>query len=433
MNHNNAPSIGKLVRTTFFVYVVVAIVLFLFSVIALKRLCDEIIHDSLKAEANYFWNSVNDDNYPNLIQSKGFNSFYTGTENGYQQDVPENLRQLNLGFHEIDEADRTYTIYVSESHNRRLYLKYEHDHLNIIVHQIYLYQALMFVIFMVVMYLLSVRWLIKIINPMMSMASELKQKGVNSSVEVFDNVTNSQNAGQEVKVLSSSLCILITRINELITRERNFTRDASHEMRSSMTVMRFACENISDDETLSAFSRDNVERLERSIKNLDDLISGLLMLARDTEQTYETEKVQISKVLLDVIESQTPIIEANNNTITTMFIDETIVDAPPQAVFVILTNLINNAAKYTNNGTIKVTARQRYVIVEDTGSGIPQDKLKKIFDVFQRGERQHSDGEGVSTGFGIGLAIVKRLSERFDWKINMESEVNKGTTITIEF
>lgn len=82
---------------------------------------------------------------------------------------------------------------------------------------------------------------------------------------------------------------------------------------------------------------------------------------------------------------------------------------------------------YTENGQVSVRLDGNSVSIEDSGRGMPQQQIESMFKPYQRGENP-----GAS-GFGIGLAIVKRLSDRFNWPINVASELGAGTTVRLEF
>jgi len=94
---------------------------------------------------------------------------------------------------------------------------------------------------------------------------------------------------------------------------------------------------------------------------------------------------------------------------------------------VLLGNLLRNACHYTDEGSVTVTLRRGSIVITDTGIGMCPDELAKVFEPFFRG------GDMRSGGQGIGLSIVRRLSERYGWPVSIESEPGHGTTATIRF
>jgi signal transduction histidine kinase len=90
-------------------------------------------------------------------------------------------------------------------------------------------------------------------------------------------------------------------------------------------------------------------------------------------------------------------------------------------------NLLRNAANYTEQGVISVTVTEKGVMIEDSGVGMSQEELKNVFTPYYR-------APGTSqSGHGVGLSIVKRLSDRFGWNVKMDSELEHGTRVTVGF
>ena len=101
--------------------------------------------------------------------------------------------------------------------------------------------------------------------------------------------------------------------------------------------------------------------------------------------------------------------------------------APPRVLSVMLGNLLRNACHYTDAGTVTVTLRRGSIDVTDTGVGMSADELAQVFEPFYRAGDRRKDGQG------IGLSIVRRLSERYRLAGRLDSERGHGTTATIRF
>jgi signal transduction histidine kinase len=101
--------------------------------------------------------------------------------------------------------------------------------------------------------------------------------------------------------------------------------------------------------------------------------------------------------------------------------------APPRVFAVLFSNLLRNACNYTDAGSVAVRVQAGRIVIEDTGIGMSREELAQAFDPFFRG------GDMRQGGHGIGLNIVRRLSERFGWPVRMDSEVGKGTRVTVTF
>jgi signal transduction histidine kinase len=94
---------------------------------------------------------------------------------------------------------------------------------------------------------------------------------------------------------------------------------------------------------------------------------------------------------------------------------------------VVVSNLLRNACSYTDAGRIEVILEQDRIVVRDTGIGMSQDSMFRAFEPFYRADPSRPNGTG------LGLSIVRRLCERFGWKVELESVLGRGTTATIRF
>jgi signal transduction histidine kinase len=99
-------------------------------------------------------------------------------------------------------------------------------------------------------------------------------------------------------------------------------------------------------------------------------------------------------------------------------------------VAIVLGNLIRNAVLYTNEGSVTIIIKEHSVVIEDTGIGMTVEQTKKIFQPYYRAEQS---GKTTRKGYGVGLTIVKRLSNRFNWVVEVESKVGVGTRIEVFF
>ena len=101
--------------------------------------------------------------------------------------------------------------------------------------------------------------------------------------------------------------------------------------------------------------------------------------------------------------------------------------APPRVFQVVVSNLLRNACSYTDRGRIDVILEPDRVIVRDTGIGMSAESMVRVFEPFYRADPNRPHGSG------LGLSIVSRLCDRFGWKIELDSELGRGTTATIRF
>lgn len=231
----------------------------------------------------------------------------------------------------------------------------------------------------------------------------------------------------------------ITRIERLEGIRQEFLSNVSHELRTPLTAI------LAFVETLEAGAIDDAESAHRFLsiirKNanrMNDLIGDILELSaiEAGNVSVRTEQVELKPVVNDVISSLAKKVESQGVSVINAVGSEATVFADARRLEQMLTNLVENAIKFTReNG--KVTVRfesgklngRDNIIVDDTGEGIPAQHLERLFERFYRVDRARSRELG---GTGLGLAIVKHLARAHAGEVTVTSEVGKGTTFTIE-
>jgi signal transduction histidine kinase len=103
------------------------------------------------------------------------------------------------------------------------------------------------------------------------------------------------------------------------------------------------------------------------------------------------------------------------------------VEANRSALALVLTNLVGNAARYTDTGYVSFTFADGWLRIEHTGRGVPLDALSRVFERFYRADTAHAGAQG----FGIGLSIVRKIRDRYAWSIQLESEPGRGTRVSV--
>jgi len=228
-------------------------------------------------------------------------------------------------------------------------------------------------------------------------------------------------------VLFDAILHLGERLKSYVARERNFTRDASHELRSPLTVINIAADMLLEEPTISIIAKKNLHRIKRAIVDMEELTEAFLLLARETDSALTKEQVCINDVLREEIERSTLLKKNKDISINLLLNNKLYTQASDKVLSVLFGNLIRNAILYTDQGQVDISIDKQSVIISDSGQGIEQHKVKEIFEPFVRGKNNNSHGHGV------GLTIVKRLSDRFKWPIRIDSSPQQGTTVVVEF
>jgi two-component system phosphate regulon sensor histidine kinase PhoR len=225
----------------------------------------------------------------------------------------------------------------------------------------------------------------------------------------------------------------VTEIERLEQVRRDFVANASHELRTPLTAIHgFAETLLSSAELPEADRRSYLEVLDRHSKRLANIVNDLLELS-----TIETGKLRIEPVRVDLSELVSGVIRDVRARCLEreIAIDHSVEGAPyafadPRATEQIVTNLIDNAVKYTEPGgridvAVEAGESQVRVCVRDTGIGIPAPDLGRIFERFYRVDKARSRALG---GTGLGLSIVKHLVQSMGGDITVTSVLGEGST-----
>jgi signal transduction histidine kinase len=177
--------------------------------------------------------------------------------------------------------------------------------------------------------------------------------------------------------------------------------------------------------------------MERQVGRLERLVEDLLDVSCLNAGTFSLrrERLDLASVVRDALETSRPLLDAaGHQTVVSPPAWSLSVDGDPIRLVQVLTNLLNNAAKYTpEGGQIRVCAErsgsEAVVRVQDTGQGIPAELLPKLFEMFAQADRA---GARSPRGFGIGLALVRRLVDLHGGRVEARSAgPGRGSEFTV--
>jgi signal transduction histidine kinase/ActR/RegA family two-component response regulator len=216
-----------------------------------------------------------------------------------------------------------------------------------------------------------------------------------------------------------------------------FLATLSHELRNPLAPIRNALHVLrlagGDEQTRARV----VDTLERQTSSVIRLVDDLLELSRINQGRIELrkERIRLSNVLRSALESSAPIVEAAGHELVVAEPPEPVLlNADPVRLTQVISNLLNNAAKYTERGgrivlSARVFGSEAVISVKDTGIGIPADMLGRIFDMFVQVDPSR---ERTRQGLGIGLTLVKRLVELHGGTVEARSEgLGKGSEFIV--
>jgi signal transduction histidine kinase len=265
------------------------------------------------------------------------------------------------------------------------------------------------------------------LSPVIALARSVRQLDPKSpDPAAFNPDRLPSGADDEISELSAALAWFAQRLNEFMERERHFTRDASHELRSPLTVIQMASDLLLHGENLGKPERRAVERIRRSARDMEELTAAFLLLARESETGLPTETVCINDVITTELERARPLAEGKPVALQVEARCRLSIEAPEKVLSVLIGNLLRNAVAYTDAGRVRVEIDADAIMIEDTGIGLPAEHVRDMGRPFVRG----STGQ---PGHGVGLTIVRRLSDRFGWPVEFTSQLGVGTRVRVAF
>ena len=229
----------------------------------------------------------------------------------------------------------------------------------------------------------------------------------------------------------------VTDVRRLENVRRDFVANVSHELRTPVSVIRASAEalidgGLDDKARAARFAA----ALHRNAERLSRLVSDLLDLARieSGRHAITMSTVRVADVVKGIVDNLQPIIDDRHHSVVVDVPDDVVALADGSGLEQVLSNLLDNAAKYTPEvGHIVVRARhhdQRVVIeVEDNGPGIPAEHRDRVFERFYRVDAGRSRAMG---GTGLGLSIVKHLVAIMDGDVRVEAAEPNGARFVVE-
>ena len=224
------------------------------------------------------------------------------------------------------------------------------------------------------------------------------------------------------------------KLREADRRKDEFLATLAHELRNPLAPIRNGLQILALSASADPGLRRTGQMMERQMSHLVRLVDDLLEVSRISRGKVELRKkrVLLNEVLAGAIESTRAQIEAKHHELLIDGEEPIAVEGDPDRLAQVFSNLLSNAAKYTEaEGRIRVTMRREgddaVVAVEDTGCGIPAESLESVFEMFSQVHAQQASG-----GLGIGLALVRELVQMHGGSVTAHSEgIGRGSTFTV--
>jgi len=268
---------------------------------------------------------------------------------------------------------------------------------------------------------------LKPVDKIAQTAQEIEESDLSQRINV--------NTKDELGRLAATLNEMIGRLEKAFQRQKQFTSDASHELRTPLAVIEAESTLALQKERPPSDYRQSLETVSRETRQMSSLIDQLLTLARADagKEQWNFAEVELGKLITDLSTDVEVLCQEKGLSFQLGQTQDLVVKGDEARLREMFMNLLDNAIRYTSApGTVSLSLRREgqmaVVAITDTGIGIPAEDIPFIFERFYRVDKSRSRAEG---GSGLGLAICQHIAEAHGGKIEVESQVEVGSTFSV--
>lgn len=340
--------------------------------------------------------------------------------------IPAYFGGLGPGLHEVYQ-DREHHILIKDLDDVRLFLAYDAGHFQ--RHDdAMLWPLLASVLVSLLVSVMAGKWIAgRMLVPLQRLTQQVSRSaGSGPPAGWTDDYAGDNDLGPLAVAFEDSR----RRVNAFVEREKEHTAQISHELRTPLAVVNGTVELLLADDRLSPKLRERILRMGEAGKHMAEVVSGLLLLAREpTTADRPAPLCSVEQALRAAIENHRYLLQGKPVEVKLHVNATPQLAAEPALLTIVLGNLIHNAYSYTASGTVNVQLDAGSVSIEDTGLGITSADLPHVFEPHFRG----ANTGGVPGGAGMGLPLVKRICDRYHWHIHLRSSRGKGTQVRLVF
>lgn len=240
----------------------------------------------------------------------------------------------------------------------------------------------------------------------------------------------------EIRQLADTFDAMLTRLDAAFESQRRFIHEASHELRNPLAVIRTNLEVVlSDPDATAAELREVGVVVGRTAERMTTLVDDLLLYARREAPASRAGLVDVAPIVAEAATDFRATAETNGLRIDCVAVPGLWIDADATGIRQALANLLANAIRHAPSGTaVRLAAGGEggwvWIAVEDHGPGIAPEDQAKVWQRFWRGDRRKAREEGRS---GLGLSIVRSIVARHNGRVQLVSELGKGSTFVLWF
>ena len=261
-----------------------------------------------------------------------------------------------------------------------------------------------------------------VIQPLAMLAHQVEEL---KPAQPDQKVVLDEDASAEMVVIADAFNDYLRRNQSFVEREHAFIASSSHELRTPIAVIAGASELVLDQADVPPAARKQVARIHRTARNVEQLISLLLTLAKDPSRLADSsDHVALDQLLPEIMEDHRYLTRDKDLALVLEAMPPCEIVAPVTIVQAAIGNLLRNAIENSDRGQIRISLRSdATVVIEDPGHGMSPEEISEIYARMARG--------GGRDGGGIGLDLISRLCEHLGWNLAFSSVSGRGTRTTL--
>jgi signal transduction histidine kinase len=354
---------------------------------------------------------------PNEKSIKGY--MLSATEPG--REIPVEIKALSPGGYDVAIRNISYRVLVADKDGARYFMLYNSDNQRV-SEAAFLRYVVFFALFMIISSSVGgVLLASRVTASVTRLAKQVGQARPDDTELMLTELTSNDEVGELARTFDHYL----RRLRRFVERENYFTADVSHELRTPLAIMLGTVEVLEQDESLSPKQKERVARIRRAAQDMIELTSALLLMAREHQFASDEQPSHIAEEVRACVEKHRQLVGDRPIRLDVeMKADPSLIVERP-LLEIVVGNLIRNALFNTKSGSVTLTLEEERLCVKDTGVGMRPEELARALERYYKG--------ASSAGAGVGLSLVKRICDRYGWRILLDSQEGKGTTAIIDF
>lgn len=352
------------------------------------------------------------------------NRFFHGQAGGAA--FPEWLRALPPGFHKVDHDGRVWHAMVDDDAGERYMLLRDYTDYERSQRGSHWLAVIGMAGGLLVAFLLGALMIRRVVAPLGRLAAQVQTRAAQPPRTRLAQ----DYPANEIGALAAAFDQTYNQLEQALERERLFTADVGHELRTPLMAITSSCELLRDEPGLAAADLSPLARIEQAAADMRQRLDVYLMLARGRDSGAAFEHASVQRVAREQVGVFLAMANRRGTALTLDADGPATADYPVPLVRAVLGNLIQNALQYAGpDATIRVRVRAgnpATVDVSDDGPGIPAERQASVFAPFVR-----ASAPGEAHNLGLGLSLVTRICEHQGWSVTLQSEPGAGATFRI--